>query len=58
MDNNFQSINDVEYARSLGYNVDIYDDYNYDLEYENMEYEMTHRFDYEKKTKEYLESLY
>lgn len=61
--NEIQSMKDIEYARSLGYDVDIFginddsEDY-FESEYERLTYEMTHRFDYEKKTKEYLESMY
>lgn len=56
--NQIQEINDAEYALSLGYNVDIFESYNHELVQERLEDDMIHSFDYEKKTKEYLESMY
>lgn len=49
--NYYQEMQDKMYAQSLGYETEI------NIQ-ERMEYEMTHLFNYEKKTKEYLESLY
>lgn len=51
---NYYAARDKAYAESLGYRTDI----NYDGANEQLEYEMTHLFDYEQKTQEYLDSLY
>lgn len=54
---------DIEYAKSLGYNVnenpDLCEvDFQNQAEQERLEYESTHLFDYAEKTKQYLSELY
>ena len=48
--NEYQRIQDEKYAIELGYNVELDDN-------DQLEFEMTHLFDYEQKTKEYLDQL-
>lgn len=48
-----QEIKDRNYAISLGYDVE-----NFSITSEQMEYEMTHLFNYKSKTKKYIESFF
>lgn len=47
-----QELIDLEYAKSLGYSTNVCENYD------EMAYEMTHLFNYEEKTKKYIETIY
>lgn len=52
-----QETKDAEYAKSLGYDTDIFNLEDEDSREEELEYEMTNLFDYKEKTKKYFEAI-
>lgn len=54
-----QETKDVEYAKSLGYDTNIFSFSIDDAknEHRELEYEMTNLFDYKEKTKKYFEAI-
>jgi hypothetical protein len=52
-----QETKDAEYAKSLGYDTDIFHIENEEVREEELEYEMTNLFDYKEKTKKYFEAI-